>query len=63
MLKIHNLSKEELIPGVNPPARLVTALQEGINNRTDVFLAERFLKNLNANFRKDLLNDTNSACK
>ena len=31
MLKIHKLTKEELVPGVNPPSRLVTALQEGVS--------------------------------
>ena len=38
MMKIHKLEKEQLVPGVRPPARLVTALQEGISKRSDVFL-------------------------
>ena len=38
MLKIHKLQKEELKPGVNLPSCLVTALQEGINKRSDVFI-------------------------
>ena len=61
MLKIHKLSKEELIPGVEPPARLVTALQEGISKRSDVFIADRFLKELEENYCKDLLKDTTAA--
>ena len=61
MLKIHKLPKEQLVPGVNPPARLVTALQEGISKRSDVFIADRFLKELEQNFCGDLLKDTNSA--
>ena len=61
MLKIHKLPKEELVPGVNPPSRLVTALQDGISKRSDVFLADKFLKELEADFCKDLLKDTNSA--
>ena len=61
MLKIHKLSNEELIPGVRPPARLVTALQEGISKRSDVFLADRFLKELEENYCDDLLKDTTAA--
>ena len=61
MLKIHKLEKEELIPGVKPPSRLVTALQEGISKRSDVFLADKFLKDLEQDFCDDLLKDTNSA--
>ena len=61
MLKIHKLQKEQLVPGVNPPARLVTALQDGISKRSDVFIAERFLKELESNYCGDLLKDTNSA--
>ena len=61
MLKIHKLEKEELKPGVNPPSRLVTALQDGISKRSDVFLADKFLKELEADFCEDLLKDTNDA--
>ena len=61
MLKIHKLQTEQLVPGVKPPARLVTALQDGISKRSDVFLADRFLKELEISFCGDLLKDTNSA--
>ena len=37
MLKIHKLRKVDLIPGVEPPARLVTSLREGVSKRSDVF--------------------------
>ena len=61
MLKIHKLNKADIKPGVNPPARLVTALQEGISKRSDIFLAYRFLKALEKDFCKDLLKDTTGA--
>ena len=61
MLKIHKLNKEELVPGVRPPARLVTALQEGISKRSDVFIADRFLKELEQDYCKDLIKDTTAA--
>jgi len=61
MLKIHKLSKEELVPGVKPPARLVTALQEGISKRSDVFIADRFFKELEQSYCEDLLKDTTAA--
>jgi len=63
MLKIHKLSPNQLIPGVKPPARLVTALQEGISKRSDVFLAKCFLKDLETHYCMDLLQDTNSALR
>ena len=62
-LKIHKLSKEELVPGVQPPIRLITALQDGIAKRSDVFLAENYLKDLEKDFCKDLLTDTTDALK
>ena len=60
-MKIHKLQREELKPGAKPPARLVTALQEGISKRSDVFVADRFLKDLEQSYCKDLLKDTNNA--
>ena len=42
-MKIHKLRKEELVPRVNVPIRLIIALQEGISKRRDVFLAKRYL--------------------
>ena len=63
MLKIHKLAKENIKPGCNPPARLVTALQDGISKRSDVYLADRYLKELEKDFCLDLLKDTNSALR
>ena len=36
-LKIHKLKKEQLIPGVEPPIRLITALQDGVTKLNQVF--------------------------
>ena len=62
-LKIHKLKKEDLKPGVEPPIRLITALQDGITKRSDVFLASRYLKDLEKDFCKDLLTDTTDALR
>ena len=45
-LKIHKLPPEELIPGVDIPSRLITCLQEGVTKRSDVFIADKWLKDL-----------------
>ena len=63
MLKIHKLRKEELVPGVEPPARLVTALREGVAKRSDVYIADHFLKKLEKDFCGDLLVDTSDALR
>ena len=62
-LKIHKLKREELVPGVEPPVRLVTALHEGIAKRSDVFLASEFLKNLEKDYCEDLLTDSTDALR
>jgi hypothetical protein len=61
MLKIHKLKPEQLKPGCKPPARLVTALNEGVCKRSDVFIAQNFLKNVEKLYCEDLLKDTNGA--
>lgn len=63
LLKIHKVRKEQLVPGVNPPARLVTSLRDGISKRSDVFLADRFLKALEKDYCGDLLVDTSDALR
>ena len=63
MLKIHKVRKVDLVPGVEPPARLVTSLREGIAKRSDVFLADRYLKPLEKDYCSDLLEDTSSALR
>ena len=61
MLKIHKLQKVDLVPGVEPPARLITALQEGVSKRSDTFLSKYFIQDLEKDFCLDLLKDTNGA--
>ncbi len=63
LLKIHKVPKVDLLPGVEPPARLVTSLRHGIAKRSDVFLADRFLKPLEKDYCKDLLRDTSDALR
>ena len=63
MLKIHKVKKEDLIPGVERRARLVTSLRDGVAKRSDVFLAETYLKSLAKDFCKDLLVDTSDALR
>ena len=60
-LKIHKLQKAQLVPGVEPPVRLITAMQDGITKRSDVFLADRYLRLLERDFCRDLLIDSNDA--
>jgi hypothetical protein len=60
-LKIHKLAKEDIKPGVEPPIRLITALQDGISKRSDVFFAAKFLRTLEKEYCQDLLTDTTDA--
>ena len=62
-LKIHKMRKVDLVPGVEPTIRLITALQDGITKRSDVFLAENMLKDLEKDFCDDLLQDTTDQLK
>ena len=63
MLKIHKVRKDQLIPGVEPPVRLVTSLQEGVAKRSDVFIADRYLKALEKDYCQDLLVDSSDALR
>ena len=60
-LKIHKCAKEDLKPGIEPPIRLITAMQDGITKRSDVYLADKLLRDLEQDFCQDLLIDTNDA--
>jgi len=60
-LKVHKLKRDQLIPGVEPPVRLITALQEGISKKSDVFVATKYLRPLEKDFCQDLLSDTTDA--
>ncbi|KAL5257010.1 hypothetical protein ACHWQZ_G012063 [Mnemiopsis leidyi] len=57
-LKIHKLHVDDLKPGCEPPIRLITALQEGVTKRADVFLCDKFLQPLEVDFCKDILKDS-----
>ena len=60
-LKVHKLKAVDLKPGVEPPIRLISALQDGISKRSDVFVAAKFLRALERDFCSDLLTDTTDA--
>ena len=62
-LKIHKLKPEELVPGAEAPIRLITALQDGVTKRSDVFLASKYLKQLEKDSCGDLVGDTTEALK
>ena len=55
LLKIHKLRKEDLIPGVDPPAWLVILWREGLAIWSDAFLTEQFLKALEKYSLKNFL--------
>ena len=49
-LKIHHVPVENLVPGVEPPCILITPLQDEISMRSDVHLADRYLRLLARDF-------------
>ena len=53
--------KEDLMPGATSPARLITALQEGASRKPGVFLADKYLRQLERDFSEDLLIDNRDA--
>ena len=59
--KIHKVPVNDLIPVVEPPIRLITALQDGVTKRSDVFICDKFLRALELDYCKDLLKDANDA--
>ena len=60
-LKIHKLKPNELVPGVDIPTRLISCLQEGVTKRCDVFLVDKWLQDLEKDYCKDLVKDTNAS--
>ena len=60
-LKVHKLKKDELVPGVEPPVRLISALHDGISKRSDVYIAAKFLRDLEKDYCADLLTDNTDA--
>ena len=59
-LKIHKLKPEEIVPGCQIPARLILAAQDGVTKRSDVFIQQKWLNDLQNDFCKDLVSDTNN---
>ena len=57
------MKTEHIVPGCDIPARLITALQEGITKRSDVYIAQKYLKQLESDFCKDLLKDTSETLR
>ena len=55
--------QEDLVSGVEPPACLVTWLQEGVAKHSDAYIPDRFLKHLENDFCKYLLTDTSDALR
>ena len=62
-LKIHKLAPEKIKPGCDIPVRLISCLQEGITKRSDVFIAQKWLKTLAKDYSKDMLTGTNDALR
>ena len=57
-LKIDKLKLEDIVPGYNISYRLVTCLQEGVTKRSDVYIANKWLRGLEKDYCQDLLKDT-----
>ena len=57
-LKIHKMKTEELIPGCKIPARLITCLQESVTKRSDIYIANKWLKPLEKQYCSDLVKDS-----
>ena len=49
---------DEIKPGCDPPARLITCLQDGVTSRSDIFIAEKWLKQLQKEFCQDIVQDS-----
>ena len=57
-LKIHKMKEEDIIIGCDPPARLISCFQDGVTKRSDVFVADKWLKSLEDDFCTDKVSDT-----
>ena len=49
---------DDIKPGCNPPARLITCLQDGVMSRNDIFIANKWLKELQEEFCSDIVQDS-----
>ena len=57
-LKIHKLEPDDIKPGCDIPARLITCLQESTTKRSDVYVTDKWLKSLEKDYCNDLVKDT-----
>ena len=57
-LKIHKLDPCDLKPGCDIPIRLITCLQEGFSKRSDVYIASKWLRELQYDYCTDLVQDS-----
>ena len=57
-LKIHKLKPAEIQPGCKIPARLILAAQDGVTKRSDVFIQQKWLNDLQKDYCEDLVTDT-----
>ncbi|HAO14743.1 MAG TPA: hypothetical protein DDE71_04180, partial [Tenacibaculum sp.] len=57
-LKIQKMKTEELVPGCNVPARIITCLQGSVTKRSDVYIADTWLKSLEKDYCVDLVKDS-----
>ena len=53
------MSLDEIKNGCDIPVRFITCSQEGVTKRSDVFNTDKWLRELEKYFCKDLLKDTN----
>ena len=61
LFKIHKVKPEELLPGVRPSIRLVTAQKNGPFLRSDKFLMFKALEDLQEDYCSDLVKDITDA--
>ena len=62
-LKIHKLKPEDITPGCDIPIRLILAAQDGVTKRSDVFIQQKWLNDIEKDFCLDLVSDTNATLK
>ena len=61
LFKIHKVKPEDLVPGVRPPIRLVTAQRNGPTSRSDKYLMLKILQDVQNEYCTDLVKDSTDA--
>ena len=61
LFKIHKIKPKELLPGVRPPIRLVTAQKNGPTSRSDKYLMREVLQGVQDEYCIDFVKDTTDA--